>query len=264
LEEPQTAIRDLLVMKAYLVEARLGYELQAETADEALRLVSLMLPDDRAVSIEYSVRERPEPIAPKEPQPADLHGLTKPVYTVSETASLLGTSRHSVYELVRRGLGCIRMGRRVLIPRSKIIGILNGEVLLEQQSSPAPVRSTTRRHDLRPKKSTSPEVAIPVQRPRSKKEIKEKAPVSVSEAARILHVSTSRLRELLDERRIYYTEYYGKRTIAKKAIENSVNGLPAITMLEENIAYYRANNQMDAEMEEIAAKLLAEWRSEPS
>jgi hypothetical protein len=35
-------------------------------------------------------------------------------------------------------------------------------------------------------------------------------------------------------------------------------------MLEENIAYYRAHNEMDAEMEEIAAKLLAEWRIEPS
>jgi hypothetical protein len=35
-------------------------------------------------------------------------------------------------------------------------------------------------------------------------------------------------------------------------------------MLEENIAYYHANNQMDAEMEEIAARLLAEWRIDPS
>ena len=34
-------------------------------------------------------------------------------------------------------------------------------------------------------------------------------------------------------------------------------------MLEENIAYYRANNQMDAEMEAIAAKLLAAWKSDP-
>lgn len=80
----------------------------------------------------------------------------------------------------------------------------------------------------------------------------------------MLHVSTNRLRELMDQRRIYYTDYYGKRSIPKKAIENFVNGLPAITMLEENIAYYRANNQMDAEMEEIAAKLLAEWRADGS
>lgn len=77
--------------------------------------------------------------------------------------------------------------------------------------------------------------------------------MSVSEAARILHVSTRRLRELLDERKMYFTEYYGKRTIPKKAIENFVNGLPAIAVLEENIAYYRAHNQMDNEIEEIAA-----------
>ncbi len=140
-------------MKLYLVEARLAYEVQADTADEALRLVSLMLLDHRPVSVEYSVRERAEPIAPRESQPDDPHELTKPIYTVSETASLLGTSRHSVYELVRRGLGCVRLGRRVLIPRSKIIGILNGEVSLDQQYSPATERSTTRRYDLRPRKS---------------------------------------------------------------------------------------------------------------
>jgi hypothetical protein len=35
-------------------------------------------------------------------------------------------------------------------------------------------------------------------------------------------------------------------------------------MLEENIAYYRAHNEMDAEMEEVAAKLLSEWRIDPS
>ena len=68
----------------------------------------------------------------------------------------------------------------------------------------------------------------------------------------------------MDQRKIYYTDYYGKRTIPKDAIENFVNGLPAITMLEENIAYYRAHNETDAEMEEVAEKLLSEWRIEPS
>jgi excisionase family DNA binding protein len=222
-------------MKPYLVEARLAYEVQADTAGEALRLVSQMILDHRTASVEYSVRERPEPIALKEPQPADLHGLTKPIYTVSETASLLGTSRHSVYELVRRGLGGIRLGRRVLIPRSTIIGILNGEAPLDQQHSPAPMPPTTKRRNVRPKKSTLAEVAPPV-RNHDKREIKEKDPVSVSEAARILRVSTNRLRELLDERKIYYIEYYGKRTIPKKAVENFVNGPPAIALLEENIA----------------------------
>lgn len=147
-------------------EARLAYEARADTADEALRLMSLMTLDHRPVSVEYSVREPPEPVVPKEPQPADLHGLTKPIYTISETASLLGTSRHSVYELVRRGLGFVQLGRRVLIPRSKIIDILNGEVSLDQQYLPAPMSPTTRRHDLRPKKSTLSEVTPPVQQPR--------------------------------------------------------------------------------------------------
>jgi hypothetical protein len=109
-----------------------------------------------------------------------------------------------------------------------------------------------------------PEAVTPVRRPPEKREVKEKSSVSITEAARILHISTSRLRELMDQRKIYYTDYYGKRTFPKKAIENFVNGLPAITMLEENIAYYRANNQMDDEMEGIAAKLLSEWRTDPS
>lgn len=110
------------------------------------------------------------------------------------------------------------------------------------------------------KKSALPEVVTPVRRQPQKQEAKEKISVSITEAARTLHVSTSRIRELMDQRKIYYTDYYGKRTIPKKAIENFVNGLPAITMVEENIAYYRANNQMDDEMEQIAAKLLAEWK----
>jgi hypothetical protein len=53
----------------------------------------------------------------------------------------------------------------------------------------------------------------------------------------------------MDQRKIYYTDYYGKRSIPKKASANFVNGLPAVAMLEENIAHYRANKQIDAEME---------------
>ena len=78
----------------------------------------------------------------------------------------------------------------------------------------------------------------------------------------MLHVSTSRLRELLDERKIYYIEYYGKRTIPKKAIENFVNGLPAMVMVEENIAYYRANHKVDDEIEEVITKFKEQWESD--
>jgi hypothetical protein len=75
------------VTKAYLVEARLAYEVQADTVDEALRFALLMVRDDRAVSFEYSLGERREPIAP-----AELRTDPKPVYTISEAALLLGTS----------------------------------------------------------------------------------------------------------------------------------------------------------------------------
>ena len=251
-------------MKRYLVEVRLSYDVRADTADEALRLVSPAIQDDETIAVEYSVRERHESAPQIEPKSPELHGLTKPVYTVTEAASVLGTSRSSVYELARRSASNTRLGRRVLIPRNTLVAFLNGELPLKEQAAPAPVTPSRPMRRNPVKKSTLPEAVTPVRRQPQKQEVKEKTSVSITEAAGILHISTSRLRELMDQRKIYYTDYYGKRTIPKKAIENFVNGLPAITMLEENIAYYRANNQMDAEMEEIAAKLLAEWQIDPS
>jgi len=248
-------------MKRYLVEVRLGYDVRVDSADEALRLVSPAIQNDETIAVEYSVRERHEPAPQIEPKSGELHGLTKPIYTVTEVASILGTSRSSVYELARRGGSNTRLGRRVLIPRSTVVAFLNGELPPKEQVPPEPISRSrpTRRSPV--KRSTLPEAVTPVRRQPGKPEVKEKHSVSITEAARMLHVSTNRLRELMEQRKIYFTDYYGKRTIPKKAIENFVNGLPAITMLEENIAYYRANNQMDAEMEEIAAKLLAEWRT---
>ena len=46
-------------------------------------------------------------------------------YTVEEAAQLLGISRNSAYEAVRRGeLPTIRLGRRILIPRSRLEDLL--------------------------------------------------------------------------------------------------------------------------------------------
>lgn len=245
-------------MKTYLVEARLTYEVRANTADEALRLVSPFTQDARALGVYYSVGEKQETEPPKESNALDFHGLTKPVYAVPEVASLLGTSRGSIYELARRA--GIRLGRRVLIPRRAIAAFLNGDFPLPERAIEASVPTKRPlRHSNPTKRSTSPEV-VTVRQQRRQKEVKDKVSVSITEAARILHISTSQLRELLDQRKIYYTEYYGKREIPRKAIENFVNGLSAITVLEDNIAHYRANNQMDDEMEKIAAKLLAEWK----
>ena len=69
-------------MKRYLVEVRLGYDVRADTADEALRLVSPVIQDDETIAVEYSVRERQEPALPTSPKSSDLHGLRLVDYIV--------------------------------------------------------------------------------------------------------------------------------------------------------------------------------------
>ena len=47
--------------------------------------------------------------------------------TVSEAARVLGISRSSAYECVRRGeLRAVRLGRRLVVPRSAITELLQG------------------------------------------------------------------------------------------------------------------------------------------
>ena len=48
------------------------------------------------------------------------------VYTVVETAALLGISRTHAYELVSRGeLAHVRLGKRIVIPRSALERMLD-------------------------------------------------------------------------------------------------------------------------------------------
>ena len=48
------------------------------------------------------------------------------VYTVTQTASLLGISRTHAYELVSRGdLAHVRLGRRIVIPRRALERLLD-------------------------------------------------------------------------------------------------------------------------------------------
>ena len=50
-------------------------------------------------------------------------------YTVDEAAQLLGISRNSAYEAVRRGeIPIIRVGRRLLVPRSRLETLLDGQI----------------------------------------------------------------------------------------------------------------------------------------
>ena len=50
------------------------------------------------------------------------------VISVIEAARLAGISRQSAYEAVRRGeIPTIRIGRRILVPKAKLLRILSGE-----------------------------------------------------------------------------------------------------------------------------------------
>ncbi len=71
-------------------------------------------------------RVRPEgvvalPVVPAEPQPAG------PRLSVAQTAELLGVSRWLVQQAVRDGsLPHVRLGRRILIPRARVLAWLDG------------------------------------------------------------------------------------------------------------------------------------------
>jgi excisionase family DNA binding protein len=50
------------------------------------------------------------------------------VLTVEESATLLGISRGLAYELVRRGsIPSIRLGRRLVVPRRRLLAMIEGD-----------------------------------------------------------------------------------------------------------------------------------------
>ena len=58
--------------------------------------------------------------------------------TVSEAAKVLGISRSSAYECVRRGeLRAVRLGRRLVVPRSAVTELLQGPQVEARDHEPA-------------------------------------------------------------------------------------------------------------------------------
>jgi excisionase family DNA binding protein len=54
------------------------------------------------------------------------HAAERLTFTVEEAANLLGISRNTAYEAVRRGeIPIIRIGRRILIPRNRLEAMVN-------------------------------------------------------------------------------------------------------------------------------------------
>jgi excisionase family DNA binding protein len=66
---------------------------------------------------------------------------TKLTYTVPEAAELLGISRSSAYECVRRGeLPALVLGRRIVVPKHALAGLLGGPPAAEERSEGGGVR----------------------------------------------------------------------------------------------------------------------------
>ena len=66
--------------------------------------------------------------------------VTRLTYTVTEAAELLGISRSSAYECVRRGeIPSLTLGRRVVVPRRALDAVLDAV-----SGRPGPVTETPR------------------------------------------------------------------------------------------------------------------------
>lgn len=64
-------------------------------------------------------------MVPMTARTAQSHPVDRLTYTVDEAAQLLGISRNSAYEAARTGdLPTIRVGRRILVPRSRLEELL--------------------------------------------------------------------------------------------------------------------------------------------
>jgi excisionase family DNA binding protein len=172
----------------YLVEARVTFEVQTESAADAVRLVSTSDHNDEAIRVEYLVSQEPAKVSQAESKPLDSYGLDKAVYTLPEAAAIMRTSRSSVYELVWRGIACIRVGRQVRIPRNTLIEILKGEITFkDREPEIIPPRNTKHIEPRFRKASRLPNVAKSAQREQKPGEkLEEKRALTVAEAATLL------------------------------------------------------------------------------
>lgn len=64
----------------------------------------------------------------RERDEAGRSGVERLTVTVAQAAVMLGISRTSAYERVRRGeIPTVRLGRRLLVPKARLLAMLEGE-----------------------------------------------------------------------------------------------------------------------------------------
>lgn len=63
-----------------------------------------------------------------EPDEAGTSAVERLTVTVTQAAVMLGISRTSAYERVRRGeIPTVRLGRRLLVPKARLLAMLDGD-----------------------------------------------------------------------------------------------------------------------------------------
>jgi excisionase family DNA binding protein len=125
------------------------------------RLVRQLLQAEMARSEHGTTPGLPSPTThpdrrpPDRPPGADMSSTERPTLSVAETADLLGISRWLVQQAAHDGsLPSVRVGRRILIPRSRLLAWLDGQ---KDPGAPGPGRDA----------ASTADPTLPVLAPRS-------------------------------------------------------------------------------------------------
>jgi hypothetical protein len=243
----------MLEQRSWKVEIRLAYDVTAGSAEQALGAVLPLLslgpdrygPQPRIA--DYTVREiateAPSTVARGDP----LQGLTKPVFTAKEAAAILGLSLNSVYTRIPS----MNIGRLRRFTRAAILNVIEHGVESEPMPIPEPVRYHRPRHQEKPAKVMGPAP-----------EKLESPILTLKAAANLLRISRSKLIQLLDEMKIYYSNSYGRRTIPRQAVQNYIDGLPPRAFIEKELSAAKDHPMWRNDLkglEDFAKEWRAKW-----
>lgn len=237
----------------WTVEICLAFDVNAASADQALGAVLPLVslgkdrygPQPRIA--DYTVREH---AVESHRASADdkLHGLTKAVYTAKEVAAILHVSLYTVYSRVPS----MTIGGSRRYTRAAVLNVLEHGVSRDSEPQ-TPARAV---YD-RPMRAVKPAKVVRLKRDKS-----ETPFLSVKSAAELLRISPYKLRQLLDEKKIYYNGEGRQRFIPREAIENYTKGLPPRAFVEQRIAEARVDPSWKGQLEDLevaAANWLSQW-----
>lgn len=242
----------MLEQTSWTVEIRLAYDVNAPSADQALGavlpLVSLGVdrygPQPKIA--DYTVRELSGRAQTATATADPLHGLTKAVYTAKEVAEILHVSVHTVYSRVpSMTIGGARRYTRPAVLTVLERGVERGAK--PEQPAMAIYDRATRYN--RPAKIVQP-----------KREKQDSRFLTIKEAANMLRISPHKMRQLIDERKIFYFESYGRKTISREAIQHYLGGQSPRAFVEKQIAEAKDDPNWKNNLEGIE-RVAAEWRA---